>query len=176
MSAVMGFLNLSEGLEVQHEPIGWRVTRSEGDLCGVAFEYRAGSLLKRAVFALLRRPSLHLVPVNAEASDITDMFDLWCLGVQLNEQHRHAPRHDQRLELAAELRGSRSDMQAIDVYVDHPDSSALVVEADHCAQPTSELPRSLATRMTSAGFATLVCRDETHDVARALPTSRHRHR
>lgn len=58
-------------------------------------------------------------------------------------------------------------MQAIDVYVDHPDSSALVVEADHCAQPTGELPRSLATRMTSAGFATLVCRDETHDVARA---------
>lgn len=176
MPAVMGFMNLSARLDVQHEPIGWRVIREEGDLCAVDFLFRAGDQVKHAQFGLFRRPTPHLVPTNAEAGDITDMFDLWVLGVQL--QGQRPQRGDRRLELASELRGRREEFPgANDFYVDHPDSTSLVMESDSCGADPTPMPRNIASEdMARAGFARVICLDARRQVPHDLPSSSRRHR
>lgn len=175
MPAVMGFLNLAGGLRLNHRVLGWHIMGARGDTCAVQLHYRNEEETKIALFGLFQRPTPHLVPIDRNASDVTDLFDMW---VSATARDGGPTTTDPALQAAREMRDTREQSPGLeDVYIDHPDGHRMVLEMPSCSEsgtPGGASP--LTRRLQRAGITHLVCRDVAgREIIRELPRSR-RHR
>lgn len=176
MPAVMGFLNLAGGLRLNHRALGWHIMGARGDTCAVQFHYQNEEETKIALFGLFRRSVPHLVPIDRNASDVTDLFDLW---VSATARDGGPTTTDPALQAAREMRDTREQSPGLeDVYIDHPDGHRMVLEMLSCSESGTPGEASpLTRRLQRAGITHLVCRDAAgREVVRELPRSRRHHR
>lgn len=159
MPMVMGLLNLAGGLRLNHRADGWRVVGVRGDVCAVSLQYRNEEETKLATFGLFRRPALHLVPIDRNASDVADMFDM---TVSASGSRGEQATTDDALQLARQMRDAREELGSVDdIYIDFPDGRSLVMEFAACStDPTRRWDRTnpLSRQMRRAGIRQVICR------------------
>lgn len=175
-------LRAANGGATSVQEVGWSVVGRDGDVCAVKYTYLLRGSPREVVFGLFSRPSLHLVPINEQASDFADWGDALIdssSGVYRGNERqalRWANLSTERIRYARRIRNTREEMHGIeDAYVGSPDDTTLVLEATNCHTPQADAIRENAAavrELRGIGFTKVQCRSPEGQVETPLTRRR----